>query len=66
MSDVLNLLLHRLPGSSFVRTSSDYQQKGKLDEEQAKEKFCQKAYQFLTAFAQLVPEYAFMGTCIAT
>lgn len=61
LNDVLNLILHRLKGSSFVRTSFDQQKKGKLEEEQAKEKFCQKAYQFLAAVARLVPNVYFHG-----
>lgn len=55
LNDVLNLILHRLTGSSCVRASSDHQQKGKMEEEQAKEKLSQKAFQFLAAFARLVP-----------
>ena len=54
LNDVLNLILHRLTGSSCVRASSTHQQKGKT-EEQAKEKLSQKAFQFLAAFARLVP-----------
>lgn len=55
LNDVLNLVLHRLKDSSFVKTSSDPERKGKQEEEQTKEKLARKAYQFLTAFALLVP-----------
>ena len=55
LSDVLSLILNRLKGSSIVKMSSDHEQKVKTAEEQAKEKLSQKAHQFLTAFAWLVP-----------
>ena len=54
LNDVLNLVLHRLKDSNFVKTPSDHEQGEKLEQKQAKDKLAQKAYQFLAAFALLV------------
>ena len=51
LSDVLNLVVH-LKESSFVKTLSDHEQKGKVEEKKAM--VSQKAYQFLATFARLV------------
>lgn len=54
LHDVLNLILQRLKGSIFIQTS-DHEQKGEMEEEQAKENLSRKAFQFMTALARFVP-----------
>lgn len=61
LNDVLSLILHCLKRSSIVVALSDHEQREETEEERAKEKLLQKAYQFLAAFARLVP---FLYACM--